>query len=482
MKFIWLTVIISTLSTCSSAEKLKKNVHSDISNTDKPNVIFIFIDDMGFADISAFGNQKLKTPNIDRLAEEGLKFTNFYVNSPICSASRVALKTGLYPQRSGIHSFLSTRKHNKSRQMPDFLSAEYFTYAKLLKSSGYVTAHYGKWHIGGGRDVNNAPLPQSYGYDESLVSFEGLGDRILWSKTGNQTLSWQHGQGEILDLPKHKTTETYIDYAIRFIIKNKDKPFLLNLFPNDVHDGHNPSSLQLAKWKGQGRHEYDAKFFAVLDEMDNQIGRLLDALGALKLSDNTVVMLTSDNGPTDWKRYYDENIEPPGFTGPYRGRKWSLYEGGTRMPFIIRWPAQIKPKTENNTSILSAIDILPSLAGLLDLELPQNVSVDGKDMSSTFLGKKISRNQPLFWEYGVKGSIKPGKASHVSPPLAMRDGDWKLLMSVDATHVELYNLVEDKSEQHNLANQHPKKVEEMKSQLLAWWQDVAHNSKLPSKR
>ncbi len=438
----------------------------------KPNVVMIFIDDMGYADIGAFGMTAVPTPNMDRLAKEGIKFTNFYVNSPICSASRVALNTGIYPQRERIHSFLNSRKNNRSRKMPDFLNPDRFTYAKMLKNDGYATAHFGKWHIGGGRDVDDAPLPQAYGYDESLVSFEGLGDRILWSKTGNQKLSWEHGQGEILDLPKHKTTETYVDRAIDFIDRNKKGPFLVNVFPNDVHDYHDPSEAQLAKWKGKGRSEFDDKFFAILDELDRQIGRLLNSIDNYGLAENTIVILTSDNGPTDWKRYYNANVEPPGYTGEFFGRKWSLYEGGIRMPFMIRWPAKIRAGQVDDSTVVAAIDMLPSLGSLTGSKIPEGTELDGIDMSEALLGSPMKREKSLFWEYGTYGSIKPGKPEHVSPLIAMRDGDWKMLMNPDGSDLKLFNLKNDPSESTNLAKKNSGKVQAMKPALASWWSEM----------
>ena len=154
------------------------------ANEEKPNIVVIFIDDMGFADPSCFGNPLIKTPHIDKLAAEGIKLTNFYVNSPICSASRVSLTTGQYQGRWKIHSFLNSRAANANRGMADYLDSSAPTTAKKLKSAGYATAHFGKWQMGGGRDVDDAPLPQAYGFDESLVSFEGLGDRIISNPGG----------------------------------------------------------------------------------------------------------------------------------------------------------------------------------------------------------------------------------------------------------------------------------------------------------
>ncbi|MEM9657240.1 MAG: sulfatase-like hydrolase/transferase, partial [Planctomycetota bacterium] len=257
-----------------------------------PNVVVIFVDDMGYSDPSCFGNPAMKTPHIDRLAAQGIRLTNFYVNSPICSASRVALTTGRYQQRYRIHSYLASRQANRRRKMPDWLDPSAPTLAKTLQRSGYRTAHFGKWHMGGGRDVGDAPLPQEYGFDESLVAFEGLGDRILWQRTGNQKQSWQHGRGKILHLPKHQTTEAYVDRAIEFMKANQERPFYLHVFPNDVHDGHFPSDKQRRKWEGASDNPPDNDFFAVLDEMDRQVGRLLDKIDRLELAEETLVLLT----------------------------------------------------------------------------------------------------------------------------------------------------------------------------------------------
>ncbi|QDV69265.1 Choline-sulfatase [Rosistilla carotiformis] len=436
-----------------------------------PNVVVVFIDDMGYADPSCFGNPAMKTPNIDRLAAEGIRLTNFYVNSPICSASRVALTTGQYQQRYRIHSYLATRESNRQRKMPDWLDPNAPTLAKLLKSAGYATAHFGKWHMGGGRDVGDAPLPQAYGFDESLVSFEGLGDRILWQKTGNQEQSWKHGRGDILDLPKHKTTETYVDHAIDFMTANRDRRFYLRVFPNDVHDRHEPSPEQRKKWAGTSDNPPDIEFFAVLDETDRQIGRLLSAIDALELTDNTLVLFTSDNGPTDWPRYYKAGHQPPGFTGPLRGRKWSLYEGGIRMPFIARWPGKIPAGVTNDRSVMAAIDVLPTIAKLCGLEDRVQRS-DGVDMSEALYGEPASRDRPIFWEYGVHGSIKPGRAENISPQLAMRQSNWKLMCNPDGSEQKLFDLANDIGETVNVAANHDQRTAEMQSQLLRWWNEM----------
>jgi arylsulfatase A-like enzyme len=247
----------------------------------------------------------------------------------------------------------------------------------------------------------------------------------------------------------------------------------VDVFPNDVHDAHVPSEAQLAKWRGSSDNPYEEKFFAVLAAMDEQIGRLLKAIDDNGLAENTIVILTSDNGPTDWPHYYKEGVNPPGFTGPFFGRKWCLYEGGIRMPFIIRWPGKVPAGKTNDSTVVAAIDILPSLAGLLGLELPEKVQVDGENMAPALLGREQQRDDPLFWEYGVYGSIEPGKPEHVSPQLAMRDGKWKLLMNPDHSDVKLFDLITDPGESENMAGKDPETTEVMQRQLATWWKEMA---------
>ncbi|MGD9749014.1 MAG: sulfatase-like hydrolase/transferase, partial [Verrucomicrobiales bacterium] len=186
----------------------------DPSSPSRPNIIFIFIDDMGFADPSCFGNPLVRTPRIDRLADEGLKLMNFYVNSPICSPSRVAVTTGQYPSRWKIHSYLNSRANNAKRGMADYLEAGAPTTARKLQAAGYATAHFGKWHMGGGRDVDDAPLPTEYGFDETCVAFEGLGDRIL---TDPKEPSAHLGHGRVSFCEPWEKTSRYTDLAIDFI-------------------------------------------------------------------------------------------------------------------------------------------------------------------------------------------------------------------------------------------------------------------------
>lgn len=447
------------------------------AKADKPNIVIFFIDDMGFADPSCFGNPHVKTPHIDKMAAEGIKLENFYVNSPICSASRTALTTGQYQGRWGIHSYLASRAANESRGMRHFLDPESPTTAKALKAAGYATAHFGKWHMGGGRDIDEAPRPQAYGMDESLVCFEGMGDKLMFNEKRYKSGTFEDIYGEYQQtvVPKHKLTEIYADRSIDFIKRQHQagRPFYLRLFPNDVHDAHVPVPGTDEKWKGTTDNHYEQKFFAVLEEMDRQLGRVIDAVDELGLGENTLILFTSDNGPTDWPKYYGQGFDPPGFTGPFFGRKWSLFEGGIRMPFIARWKGTIPAGVVDKESVVAAIDLAPTLrrfAGAAAHPAP-----DGVDRGDVLTGKPSARSTPVFWQYGAPhAKLMPGKRAFRSPSFAMRDGDWKFLANPDGSSAHLFNLRTDPGEQDNLFEAESERAAAMWAHVQKWAAEIGY--------
>jgi arylsulfatase A-like enzyme len=460
--------LIATL-VFASASSATTAVSAEESRGEKPNIVVIFIDDMGFADPSCFGNALVKTPNIDKLAAQGIKLTNFYVNSPICSASRVALTTGHYQGRWKIHSFLNTRAGNANRGMSDYLDPSAPTTAKKLKAIGYATAHFGKWHMGGGRDVDDAPLPQAYGFDESLVSFEGLGDRIISNPKGVERAR-ALGHGKVIPCERWERMQIQTDHTIDFIRRYREKPFYVRLFPNDVHDAHVPRPGSADKFKSVSDDPYVRDFFAVLEEMDKQIGRVVSTIDELNLGKKTLILFTSDNGPTDWPRKYKTG-PPAGFTGPYRGRKWSLFEGGIRMPFIARWTGTIPAGIEDTSSVMSAIDVSPTICRLAGVSVEDDL--DGLDRSDVVLGKASRRSKPVFWQYGHPHAIlKGGKPEHQSPTFAMRDGSWKFLINPDGSEAQLYDLEADEGETANLLSKQPERAAAMGRQISAWADDL----------
>ena len=267
-------------------------------------------------------------------------------------------------------------------------------------------------------------------------------------------------------------TEIYVDRAIDFIRRNKDRSFYLHLWLNDVHDRFSPKQELLAKFAKFASNPYRQQYFAVLDEMDRQLGRLFGEIDALGLDEDSILVLASDNGPTAWKRYYDEGNDPPGKTNGLRGRKWSLYEGGIREPLIVRWSGQAPAGATNTKTVVTAVDLFPTFCRLAGIPLPE-AEFDGVDMSRAFRGEEPLREQPIFWEYGRDPSyLRPGLESDRSPALAVRDGHWKLLMEPDGRRLELYDFSAGFGETDNVAERHAAVAARLKSALTAWWSSI----------
>lgn len=442
----------------------------------RPNILFILVDDMGFADLSAMGNRAAQTPNLDRLANEGLLLTRAYDPAPVCSPSRVGFFTGRFPAALGFVSFLDTRAAQRKAGQPDWLDPKVPNLARLLGQAGYATGHFGKWHMGGGRDVGDAPWPSAYGFDESYTSFEGLGPRALISDHPG-TLSKQSavlGQGPIDWRLKRELTATYIDRLTDFVARRRDQPWFAQLWPDDVHDLHQPGAAALALAQGKGSGEAEQRYFAVLEDFDRQIGRLRETLSQLGELDNTLIVVTSDNGPTARAEFYRGGSTPPGSVGSLRGRKWSLYEGGIRQPMIWWWPGRIAPGRRDERTVAQGIDLLPTLAGIAGTNAPQ--ALDGIDLGPALSGHPIGTRPDLYWttlSLADGGTIsEPFVARDRSPGLAMRSDNWKLLTGHEGRSVELYNMDSDPDERTNLAPCHPRLVRDMGRKLASWWASV----------
>lgn len=440
--------------------------------TRKPNILVVLIDDLGFADFSVTGNRKVATPNIDRLAAEGLLMTQFYVAAPICSPSRAAIMTGRFPARDGFVSFIDDRVHNIEMDQADWLDPALPTLPRALKEAGYATGHFGKWHLGGGRDIGEAPLPAAYGYDESYVQFEGLGPRVLITEDhyGMATKSAALGRGPIDRLPKARTTAQYIDKVVDFAARNADRPWFAQLWLDDVHDPWEPSRAQLAAVRGKGRNEAEEKFFAVLVAMDREIGRLVAELERRGELDDTLILLTGDNGPVASAQYYEAGAGPPGDTGPYRGRKGSLYEGGIREPLIVRWTGGAPAGRRDTATVIGAVDLFPTLAAIAGAK--PAASGDGVDLSSAWRGQPVAARPDLYWAYGGYGapgaSPAPSQVGDKSPPFAIRSGAWKLLARGDGRDAQLFHIPADPGESRDLSAARPRITRLLASRLSAW--------------
>lgn len=435
----------------------------------KPNIIVVLIDDMGWSDLSCYGG-KAPTPAIDRMAKEGIRFTNFYSNAPICSPSRVALTTGQYPQRWRITSFLENRQANTRRGMAQWLDPKAPVLARDLKKNGYATGHFGKWHMGGQRDVGDAPLITDYGFDRSLTNFEGLGPRVLPmldaydGKPGKKydLGSAKLGRGEIRWQDRSTVTSSFVKDAVKFIDESQaaGKPFFVNLWPDDVHSPFFPPE---ALRKKNGKR---ALYQAVVSAMDQQLGSLFERIRSdPKLRENTMVLITSDNGP-----------EPgAGSAGPFSGTKGSLYEGGIREPLIVWAPGLIagnKAGSTNSTSAICSIDLNRSLHKITGTSIPGGVTPDGEEVSEILIGKTArQRSAPIFWR---RPPDRPGPPDAAHPDLAVREGNWKCQVSYDGKKVRLYDLTKDEPETRDVAGEHPEIAARMSKSVLAW------NAKLPA--
>lgn len=433
----------------------------------RPNFVVVFIDDMGWGDFSCFGNTAVKTENIDRLAVEGLRFSQFYVNSPICSPSRTALTTGQYPQRWRINSFLNNRAANERRGMAQWLDPKAPTLARFLNQGGYATGHFGKWHLGGQRDVGEAPLLTEYGFEETLTQFEGLGPRLLplCDAHDGQPLrkhalgSDNLGRGPIIWMEREKITAGFVGAAMAFMRKAAadQQPFYVNVWPDDVHSPFYPPATR----RGDG--EKRTLYHGVLKTMDEQLGVLFDFIrNDPQLRTNTLVLVCSDNGP-----------EPgAGSAGPFRGTKGTLHEGGIRSPLIVWGPGFI-PKDKvgghNETSVFSAMDIAPSLLTLAGEKIPADM-FDGENIADTLSGKSTaSREAPLCWR---RPPDRPGEPGENLPDLAVREGQWKLLCEYDGSRPQLYDLSANRAETKNLAAEHPDLVRRLTTTVRGWYQSA----------
>ncbi|MEL7186328.1 MAG: sulfatase-like hydrolase/transferase [Pseudomonadota bacterium] len=441
----------------------------------QPNIVLVFIDDMGWADFSSFGNTDAATSHIDRLAAEGIAFEHFYVNSPICSPSRVAITTGHYPQRWGITSHISHKRLNEERGMAQWLDPAAPTLARGLKNAGYATGHFGKWHMGGTDDQSDAPPITEYGFDASLTNFEGIGPKLLHEmiypdEDGNEaryrfveSAETQLG-GPVTWMDRSQITSGYVDAALEFVdaARSDNKPFYINLWPDDVHD---PFIPPIDQWRDSDRE----RFLVVLQEMDRQLAPLFDRIREdPALRGNTLIIICSDNG----------HVPGGGSGGPFKGYKTMLYEGGIRSPLIVWAPGLMDNAvtgSRNKSSVLAAIDLVPSLLALADAKRPPGPRYDGEDVLGTLLGKSSdSRQAPLF--FARPPDRKAFYGFEDLPDLAVRSGNWKLLCDYDGGRPRLYDIVADPGESRNIADAHPDVTASLVRHVTTWYRALPEKS------
>ncbi|SFB94320.1 arylsulfatase [Algibacter lectus] len=452
-KYILLTLMASLFFSC-------KTMQSQSKNPTKPNVIIVFIDDEGYGDVGVYGATGFQTPHIDKMASEGMRFTNFYAAQPVCSASRAGIMTGCYPNRVGINGALFPF-HNTG------LNSDEYTIAEMFKDQGYATACIGKWHLGWQKEF----LPLQHGFDE-FIGLPYSNDIWPYSSQTGERLPKDKGRGKLPDLPliegnktisyitsfedQDNLTTMYTEKSVEFINKNADKPFFLYL-PHSM--GHIPLGVS-DKFKGKSEQ---GMYGDVMMEIDWSVGEITKALKKNNIEDNTIVIFTSDNGP--WLSFGNH----AGSSGGLKEGKLSSWEGGQRVPFIIRYPNKIPAGTVCN-KLGCAIDLLPTLAAMSKGKLSEN-KIDGVDISSLFKGDFSSEPRETILYYYGKNNLN-----------GVRKGNWKLILphtyksyqndigndrkngkrkNVVITEPQLFDMTRDPGEQYNVIATYPEKEKEL---------------------
>lgn len=427
------------------------------SNLSQTNILFIFADDWGWGDLSGHGHPYVRTPNIDRLMKEGTDFHRFTVASGVCSPSRTAVMTGHFPARYNIDGHFAWVHQNARRNMPDWLDYEITLLPRLLQQNGYATAHFGKWHLSNDM-IPDSPTPDKYGYDV-YGAFNCAGEQMPFYEDADNTIAFIKSAQE------------------------NNTPFFINLWLHEPHTPHHV--LPKYQWRFRDLEESDNIYASVLSHADDRIGEILDALDRLRLTDNTLVIFTSDNGPAraadtaQLKSYHDTatgvgyNIAgSKGVTGGRKGYKAALFEGGIGVPFIARWPGKIKAGSIDTVSLMSAVDLLPTFCEVAGVPLPQTYQADGISQVSTLTGNPYpSRTKPLFWKMNGAWPVNEQRPDHwVS--YAIVDQNWKLVANSDLNYVELYDIAHDVYEKHDLKADHPGKVTNLLTQIRAWQDEL----------
>ncbi len=412
---------------------------SRLANASRPNFVFLLCDDLGYGDLACYGNTNILTPNLDKLAADGLRLTDCYSAAPVCSPSRAALLTGRIPQRLGIDDWIKPGSgvHLKRSET---------TVAQLFRQAGYKTGLFGKLHTNSRLD-GTEPTPTDYGFQS-------------WLCTQNNALPSHQGptnfvrNGKPVGPMRGHATSIVIDEAIDFVERAAGSPFLLFVTFHAPHEPISTPSRITSLYPGE-TNANRAAYFGSVSMVDAEIGRLLRTLDARLLRENTVVFFTSDNGPETLNRYKGSE-RSYGSPGVLRGMKLHVTEAGFRVPGIIRWPKVVQPGRASADPV-SGLDLLPTFCELAGVPVAKDVRLDGVSLVPLLRGNELKRPHPLYWEY-PEAISKPWK-------LALRDGPWKLLSTPDFSRFELFNLAVDPSEAVSLAASESERLAAMSLRL-----------------
>jgi len=427
----------------------------------KPNIVFILADDLGYTDVACFGSKYYETPNIDRLASQGLKLRNHH-HCQNCAPTRAALMTGQYGPRTGVYTVGGTDRFDTSQRplVPvenvTQLPLDRSIIANQLHDAGYATGMFGKWHLG----ENGQHHPGKRGFDEAIVS---AGQHFAF-KTSPKT-----------DVPEGAYLADFLtDKGVDFIRRHKDEPFFLYLPHFGVHAPHQAKPDLIAKFQGKpavGGHK-DPTYAAMIASVDESVGRVTKTLEELGLADKTIVIFATDNGGVGG--YRREGIERGAGeitdNAPLRSGKGSLYEGGTRVPFIVRWPGQIPAGAECDTPTIH-VDFYPTLLAVAGAKTPEH-PLDGESLLPLWRDPAAKLKRTAIYQH-FPGYLGAGPGFWRTTPVSLvQAGDWKLMEFLEDGHLELYNLRDDVGETKNLAAQEPEKAKALQEQLVAWRSEI----------
>ena len=465
------TVVLTgsgALSTCALLSKKKKL-----------NFILIDIDDLGWMDLTCYGSQYYETPNIARLAAQGAKFTNAYASCAVCSPTRASIMTGRYPARIGVTDWIhhldqrgeksyAERKNptdyvgGKRRQLlcppnPYWMELDEVTIAEVLKSAGYTTCHIGKWHLG-----YEPWFPDKQGFDINIG-----GGEIGQPPTYFDPYYLNEQRPSIPALPARRKgeylTDRESDELVKFLKEHRKKPFFIHMCHYAVHTPLQAKKELIAKYERKEKtNQTNAVYAAMIESMDEAVGRLMTVLEELRLTDRTVIIFTSDNGGL--QDYATDNA-------PLRAGKGYPYEGGIRVPLIVRWPGVVQAGMECDVPVTS-VDFFPTLCEISGLELPSDRAIDGMSLIPLLRQEGPLRREAIFWHF-------PHYRGNIVPYSIIRKGEWKLIKRYEGQPFELFLITEDPSEEYELSKLMPGKVEELDTDLVAWLKDTG--ARLPRK-
>jgi len=447
IRYVFVLLLVMAASPVIAAEK-------------PPNVVIFLADDLGYGDLGCYGHPRIKTPNLDAFAKEGMRLTQCYAASAVCSPSRSAILTGRTPHRNGVYTWIAEGSEVHLRTSEN-------TIPKLLKEAGYATCHVGKWHLNGKFNNPDQPQPNDHGYEHWMATQNNAGPS---HKDPSNFVRNGKAVGKLEGFSAPLVADEAIDWLTTK--RDKSKPFFLAVW---THEPHLPieSDPQFQKQYA----DLDADFqqhHGNVTQLDHAFGKLMKTLDQQMLTDTTLVLFTSDNGPEG------DGLKnrTRGSTGGLRGRKRSMYEGGIRVPGIARWPNHIKPGTTSDTPIIGS-DLFPTVLAACGVKPPADRVLDGTDVLPVLTGKAatVERKAPLYWRL----NMAPNNLHMV-----LRDGDWKLISSQDFAKVELYNLKTDLKEANDLSDKETERVTAMTKRLKEvnagiekegpdWWKRLSPN-------